>query len=547
MQILLAWSSGKDSAFSLHVLRTRADVQVVGLLTTFNETHDRVAMHAVRRSLLEAQAAAAGLPLHVVPIPSPCPNEVYEAAMTRALDAARAQGVEGVAFGDLFLEDIRRYREERLRDTGLVPLFPLWGRPTAELAKEMIGSGLRARLTCVDPRVLPVEFAGREFDDALLRDLPSGVDPCGENGEFHTFTWAGPMFRQPIPVVLGETVVREGFAFADLTLAASQRHNHGRFVRQDDGARHARAGARPDGTASARRRRVVPLDSSKPADNATRRTFLTALLASVLALPALAVQPQRVASANLSADEILAEILPPGRLVSVTRWIDDASMSNAVGRVPPSVFRIQKADLESIVALAPDLVIISEYTDADFQRLLERSGMRVHRMAGLDTLDGLRRAILDLGRAVGEDAAAAALVQRYDARLAELRQRLAGAPRPRVLYWSGGMTAGANTTIGALIEAAGASNVGRELGVEGIAPPGAERAFVADPDVVLVSSWPGADTAVAQHPLLSKLRAVQERRVLRLANRWLVSLSQHTAEAVWHLAALLHPERVQAP
>jgi uncharacterized protein (TIGR00290 family) len=181
-----------------------------------NETHDRVAMHAVRRSLLQAQADAAGLPLFVVPIPSPCPNEVYEAAMAEAVAAARTRGVEAMAFGDLFLEDIRRYREAKLAGTGLTPLFPLWGRPTEALAREMIGSGLRARLTCVDPRVVPASFAGRAFDAALLEELPAGVDPCGERGEFHTFAWAGPMFRAPIPVVQGEVVTRDGFVFADL-------------------------------------------------------------------------------------------------------------------------------------------------------------------------------------------------------------------------------------------------------------------------------------------------------------------------------------------
>jgi uncharacterized protein (TIGR00290 family) len=217
---LLAWSSGKDSAFSLHVLR-QGDVEVVGLLTTLNETHDRVAMHAVRRSLLLAQADAAGLPLTIVPIPSPCPNDVYEAAMARALAAARADGVEAVAFGDLFLEDIRRYREKRMAGTGLVPLFPLWGRETRALAEEMIASGLEACLTCVDPRVLPASFAGRRFDRDLLRDLPPGVDPCGENGEFHTFTFAGPMFRAPIPIRSGEVVTRDGFVFADLLPVAS--------------------------------------------------------------------------------------------------------------------------------------------------------------------------------------------------------------------------------------------------------------------------------------------------------------------------------------
>jgi len=216
VKALLAWSSGKDSAWSLHVLRGQEDVEVAGLLTTVNVSFGRVAMHAVRRELLEAQAHAAGLPLRAVPIPHPCPNDVYERAMAAALAEARADGIEAVAFGDLFLEDIRRYREERMASTGLRPLFPLWGRPTRALAEEMIDGGLRARLTCVDPRALDASFAGRAFDRDLLSALPPGVDPCGERGEFHTFAWDGPMFERPIPVVAGEVVEREGFVFADL-------------------------------------------------------------------------------------------------------------------------------------------------------------------------------------------------------------------------------------------------------------------------------------------------------------------------------------------
>jgi uncharacterized protein (TIGR00290 family) len=216
VKALLAWSSGKDSAWSLHVLRQQGGVEVAGLLTTMNESFGRVAMHAVRRELLEAQARAAGLPLRAVPIPYPCPNDVYEGAMAAALAEARAAGIEAVAFGDLFLEDIRRYREERMAPTGLRPLFPLWGRPTRALAEEMIDGGLRARLTCVDPRALDASFAGRAFDHDLLAALPPEADPCGERGEFHTFAWDGPMFRQPVPVSLGEVVHRDGFVFADL-------------------------------------------------------------------------------------------------------------------------------------------------------------------------------------------------------------------------------------------------------------------------------------------------------------------------------------------
>jgi iron complex transport system substrate-binding protein len=259
-----------------------------------------------------------------------------------------------------------------------------------------------------------------------------------------------------------------------------------------------------------------------------------------------ASKPQRVASINLSADEVLVAILPPERLVAVTRWADEPGTSNVLGRVPPGIHRFVKADLEQLVSLRPDLVVVSEYTDADFQRLVERTGMRVHRMQALATLPGVRAAILELGRAVGEEAAAQRLVAEYDATLADLAARLAGAKRPRVLYWSSGMTAGADTAIGALIEAAGGVNVGREMGVTGIAPPGAERAFVADPDAILVGTWPQAKESLTQHPLLSQLRAVREERIVVLPGERLVALSQFTAVAAWDLGHLLHPDRVPA-
>jgi uncharacterized protein (TIGR00290 family) len=213
---LLSWSSGKDSAWALHVLRQQRQVEVVGLLTTVNERYGRVAMHAVRRDLLDAQARATGLPLWPVPIPSPCTNAEYEVAMARVLERALAGGITAVAFGDLFLQDIRRYREDRLAPTGLIPLFPLWGLPTPDLARDMICGELRAHVTCVDPRHLSPRFAGRAFDAAFLADLPPTVDPCGERGEFHTFACAAPMFDQPIPVRIGEVVERDSFVFADL-------------------------------------------------------------------------------------------------------------------------------------------------------------------------------------------------------------------------------------------------------------------------------------------------------------------------------------------
>jgi len=219
MKILVSWSSGKDSAWMLHTIRSEGIGTPAALLTTVNEAAERVAMHAVRMDVLEAQAAAAGLPLIVVRIPSPCPNDVYEQRMADACRAAVADGFTHVAFGDLFLEDVRRYREERLAGSGLTPLFPLWERPTDRLAREMIGGGLSARLTCVDPRVLPTAFAGRTFDAALLRDLPASVDPCGERGEFHTCVTAGPMFSFPLSVTPGVVVERDGFVFADVCLS----------------------------------------------------------------------------------------------------------------------------------------------------------------------------------------------------------------------------------------------------------------------------------------------------------------------------------------
>ncbi len=215
---LLAWSSGKDSAWALHILRQRQQVEVVGLLTTVNETRRRVAMHAVRAEVLEAQARAVGLPLWPVPIPDQCSNAVYDAAMGAAMERATGEGIQFIAFGDLFLEDIRRYREERLAPTGVRPLFPLWGLPTPTLARAMIQAGVRARVTCLDPRQLSPAFAGRDIDVAFLAALPATVDPCGERGEFHTCAYDGPMFTQPLPLRLGETVLRDGFVFTDLTL-----------------------------------------------------------------------------------------------------------------------------------------------------------------------------------------------------------------------------------------------------------------------------------------------------------------------------------------
>lgn len=216
---LLSWSSGKDAAWALHVLRLQGKVEVVGLLTTTNGAFDRVAMHGVREVLLETQAEAVGLPLWKVPLPWPCPNEVYEARMADVCARAVAEGIEAMAFGDLYLEEVRDYRIQKLAGTGLEALFPIWEPDTTGLARAMIQAGLKATLACVDPKALDAAFAGRDFDADLLAALPPGVDPCGERGEFHTFAWDGPMFQHPVAIRRGEVVVRDGFVFADLVPA----------------------------------------------------------------------------------------------------------------------------------------------------------------------------------------------------------------------------------------------------------------------------------------------------------------------------------------
>jgi uncharacterized protein (TIGR00290 family) len=213
---LISWSSGKDSAFALHEVVREGAFEVVGALTTVTETFARVSIHGVRQAILQAQCQAAGLPLRIVPIPYPCPNEIYEARMGEAVASAVADGVTHMIFGDLFLRDIRAYREQKLAGSGITPVFPLWERPTPALARAMISSGLEAHLATVDLKKLPAEFAGRKFDDSLLADLPLGVDPCGENGEFHTCVVAGPMFAHRLAVTPGERVERDGYAYCDL-------------------------------------------------------------------------------------------------------------------------------------------------------------------------------------------------------------------------------------------------------------------------------------------------------------------------------------------
>ena len=213
---LLSWSSGKDCAWALHMLRQQPDIEVAGLFCTFNEKFERGAMHAVRNELIIQQAERIGLPLQLIPIPYPCSDSEYKKIMGNFIEQAKTQEIDSIAFGDLFLEDIRSYRETSLAETGIRPLFPLWGMPTDELSEEMVNSGLRAKITCIDPQYLSPEFAGHEYDSTFLKQIPDSVDPCGEKGEFHSFAYDGPMFKSAVNICVGETVTRDGFVFTDL-------------------------------------------------------------------------------------------------------------------------------------------------------------------------------------------------------------------------------------------------------------------------------------------------------------------------------------------
>ncbi len=232
---LISWSSGKDSAFALHEIRRAGEFDVVGALTTVTETFERVSIHGVRQEILRAQCEAAGLPQRIVPIPYPCPNATYEARMSAAVAQAVEDGITHMIFGDLFLADIRAYREQKLAGSGITPVFPLWHRPTPELAQTMIAGGLQAYLATVDLMKLPAEFAGRTFDSRLLDDLPAGIDPCGENGEFHTCVVAGPMFSHRLAVTTAERVERDGYAYCDLVMEESRNYRRPGQAKREPG------------------------------------------------------------------------------------------------------------------------------------------------------------------------------------------------------------------------------------------------------------------------------------------------------------------------
>jgi iron complex transport system substrate-binding protein len=275
------------------------------------------------------------------------------------------------------------------------------------------------------------------------------------------------------------------------------------------------------------------------------RVALVLILASTapLAAPATPPPPQRVASLNLASDEILADILDPSRLVAVTALVDEPGTSNAVGRIPRTIARFPKVDIERLIALRPDLVVVSEYTDADVLRALQRSGLRVHRMTGLDSLAGFRRALLDLGDAVGDKAKAETLARDFDARLAAIAVRLAGAPRPKVLYWASGFTAGSRTAFDALIACGGGENAAALKGISGITPLGAERAYGVDPDWLFIGSGTTTSREIREHPLLSRMRAVKAGHVVEMPTELLVALNHHAVKSCEFMARSLHRER----
>jgi len=217
-KVLLSWSSGKDSAWALYTLQQMQDIELVGLFSTYNQEFDRIAMHSTKLELVKMQAKNTDLPIDLIPIPFPCSNEEYEKIMGDFIEGVKERGIEQIAFGDLFLEDIRQYRIDKLAGTGIEPIFPVWGIPTDELSRKMVASGLRAQLTCIDPKQIPEEFARCEYNLDFIESLPEGVDPCGENGEFHSFAFAGPMFKEPIAIEVGETITRDGFIFTDVVL-----------------------------------------------------------------------------------------------------------------------------------------------------------------------------------------------------------------------------------------------------------------------------------------------------------------------------------------
>jgi len=544
MRTLLSWSTGKDSAWSLHVLRQRSDLEVVGLVTTVNAAFERVAMHGVRRSLAEAQAEAAGLPLHLLEIPYPCPNEEYERIMGAFVARQVAAGIEAMAFGDLFLEDIRRYRESKLAGTGLTPLFPLWGIETGQLARSMIAGGLEAYVTCVDPKKLPARFAGRRFDTALLAELPAGVDPCAENGEFHTFACAGPMFRSPIVVEVGETVTRDGFVFCDLVMPAKAGTHATIDARYATcvGPRLRGEDARNEGMAQGQPRIVSLIASATEIvcalgfrDRLVGRSHECDFPADVLQLPALTEPKFKVEGTSAEIDQRVRVIVRDGL----------------------SVYRV---DGQALAALAPDVIVTQDHCEVCAVSLSDVEAATctwTGRPVEIVSLkpDSLADVYADIARvagAMGAEAAGETLVRDMQRRLDAVRARVAGRTRPRVAFieWVEPLMAGGNW-MPELIEIAGGRNLFGEAGKHSDWMQWAELA-AADPDAIVVAPCGyGFERCLQELPLLqakpgwAELSAVRAARVFFAdGNAYFNRPGPRLADSAELLAEMLHPEVV---
>jgi iron complex transport system substrate-binding protein len=510
-------------------------VEVIGLVATLNSAFDRVAMHGVRRVLAAAQADAAGLPLHVLEIPHPCSNEAYARIMGAFLRQQAAAGLEAVAFGDLFLEDVRRYREATLAGTGITPLFPLWGRDTARLAREMIAGGLEAYVTCLDPKKLPARLAGRRFDAALLADLPPGVDPCAENGEFHTFTAAGPMFRSPIAIEIGNVIARDGFVFCDLVPARS-------MPQEGIGARQVSHIA-SDVSPRPRRRddRVVSLIASATEitcalgrrDRLIGRSHECDYPPEVLQLPALTAPKFKVEGASGDIDERVRAIVRDGL----------------------SVYRVDDATLK---ALAPDVILTQDHCEVCAVSLADvvsatcawtgRAAQIVSLKPG--TLSDVYRDIARVAQALNVPDAGDRLIGAMQARLTAVSKAVAGRPRPRVAFieWVDPLMAGGNW-MPQLIDIAGGHNLFGETGVHSDWM-GWDELLAADPEVIVVAPCGYAlARCLEELPLLqskpawSTLAAVKNERVYFAdGNAYFNRPGPRLAESAELLAELLHPE-----
>ena len=536
MRTLLSWSTGKDSAWSLNVLRQRRDVDVIGLVTTINSAFGRVAMHGVRRALAQAQAEAVGLPLYWLEIPHPCPNDAYEHIMGAFVQQQAAAGVTAMAFGDLFLEDIRRYRETRLAGTGITPLFPLWGIETGKLARDMIAGGLEAYVTCVDPRKLPARLAGRRFDAALLAELPPGVDPCAENGEFHTFACAGPMFRSPIAVDVGSIVRRDGFVFCDLVPAQGTPKN--RVLQPSEAPQFG-------GEVPPRRRghadRVVSLIASATEivcalgchHRLVGRSHECDYPPEVLSLPALTAPKFKVEGASADIHERVSAIVRDGL----------------------SVYRV---DGEALKVLEPDVILTQDHCEVCAVSLADVEAATcawTGRPAEIVSLrpGSLADVCLDIARvarALQVPEAGERVLAAMQARLAAVRAAVAGRPRPRVAFieWVDPLMAGGNW-MPELIDIAAGHDLFGEAGAHSDWMAW-EALLAADPEVIVVAPC-GYDLArcLEELPLLearpgwADIAAVKKKRVYFAdGNAYFNRPGPRLAHSAELLAEMLHPE-----